>query len=79
MLISTIPDDFIPREELKVLEEKGVDGKRKRSVVGLGGRASFVALGGEADEAGDLAGLARRLSVRGGKGGQSAAAVAPAP
>ena len=57
--------------ELKALEEEGVDGKRKRSVVGMGDRASFI-VGGEAEEGG-LAGLARRVSV----GGRSAATVAP--
>ena len=49
-----------------------------KSVVGFGGRASFVE-GDGAKEAGGIVGLAWRLSVGGGKGGQSAAAVAPAP
>ena len=75
-LISTIPDDYIPTEELKLLDENGVGGKRKRSVVGLGRKASFVG-GGEAEEGGGLAGLARRMTI-GGKG-RLIASVAPTP
>ena len=78
LLISTLPDDYIPKDELKVLEGKGVGGKRKKSVIGLGGRATFAA--GVAEEGGHegkgLIGLARRLSLRGKGGGVS---VAPAP
>ena len=73
LLTSTIPDDFIPKVELKALEEEGVDGKRKRSVVGILGWASFVGEA-EAEEGGGLAGLARRMSV----GGRLAATVTPA-
>ena len=71
--ISQIPDAFIQKEELKLLDEKGVGGKRKRSVVGIGGRALFVGRG-EAGEVGGLAGLSRRVSV----GGRTAATVSPA-
>ena len=78
LIVSTIPDDYIPKEELKLLEEKEVGGKRKKSVVGLGGRASFVKKGAKGPEEGEgvVAGLARRLSVGGRRG--SAATVAPA-
>jgi len=76
LLISTIPDDFIPKEELKLLEEKGVGGKRKKSVVSLGGRVSLVEGRDEGVEEGVVAGLTRRLSVGGRRG--SAATVAPA-
>ena len=80
LLISMIPDDFIPKEELKLLKKKGVGGKRKKSVIGLGGRVSFVNGGAGAEQGeGGLTGLAKQLSIRGkGKGG-SAATVAPAP
>ena len=79
LLISTIPDDFIPKEELKLLDEQGAGGKRKKSVVGLGGRVSFAAGVGEGGAGGEegkgLAGVASWLSL----GGKGAAAVAPAP
>ena len=78
LLISTIPDDYIPKEELKLLEEKGPGGKRKKSVVSLGGRVSFVEGGDGGGEAGEgvVAGLARRLSVGSRRG--SKATVVPA-
>ena len=77
--ISQIPDNFIPKKELMLLIEKGVGGKRKRSVVGIGGRVSFVPRVEEgAEEEKGFSGLARRLSIGGGRRG-SAATVAPTP
>ena len=64
LLISTIPDDYIPKEDLKVLEKKGVGGKRKKSVVLLGGHRIMdnEERGGDSGE-NKVLGLARRLSI----------------
>ena len=58
--ISMIPDDYIPKDELKFLEEKGRGGKRKRATIGVTGRASFFGAG----EEGGLVGIVNRLSTR---------------
>ena len=63
LVISGIPDEYIPKEELKILEGKGVGGKRKTSSVGVFGGVR-VDVEGEAkgDDEAAVSKFVRRLS-----------------
>ena len=74
-VVRTIPDSFIPADDLKEIDQAGGRERKKSSVeIVFGGGAGGVA-GGE----GVVAGLARRLSVGVGVGVGRSSAVAPEP